>query len=176
MRPYVVLHKPRGKTPLEVVNAWKEEQNLSNDFPVAYAGRLDPMAEGKLLILLSDECKRQKEYTNLDKEYVVEVLFDISTDTGDVLGHPMLQKTRTTIQRKELASALMKEHGTHEREYPVFSSKTVSGKPLFLYALEETLDTITIPTHSETIYKTSALEIASLSSEQLKHASMMHFL
>ena len=44
------------------------------------------MASGKLLILIGDECKNQKKYFGLDKEYEFEVLFGVESDTGDVLG------------------------------------------------------------------------------------------
>ena len=49
-------------------------------------GRLDPLAEGVLLILIGDECKNKEKYLGLDKEYEVAIIFGISTDTGDALG------------------------------------------------------------------------------------------
>ncbi len=53
---------------------------------MAYAGRLDPMASGKLLVLLGEECKVQEKYHGLDKEYEFSLLFGIESDTHDVLG------------------------------------------------------------------------------------------
>lgn len=167
MNPYVLLEKPLGKTPLEVVSAWKSFQGLPLSFPASYAGRLDPMASGKLLVLLGDECRRQKEYTGLDKEYEVEVLLGVGSDTGDVLGVPSLGDKRT-LSTKEIKNALLKELGTHEHAYPVFSSKTVNGKPLFLYSLEGTLGTISVPTHKETLYRIKCLKKTELSNSKLK--------
>lgn len=167
MKPYVLLEKPMGKTPLEVVSAWKTTHNLPLSFPASYAGRLDPMASGKLLILLGEECRRQKDYTSLDKEYEVEVLLGVGSDTGDVLGIPT-PKEAGMLSSKDIAAALKKEVGVHERPYPVFSSKTVNGKPLFLYALEGTLPSITIPTHNETIYGIACRKKTTLSSLALR--------
>lgn len=162
---YAVIHKSVGQTPLEAVALWKEKGGIPRDLPVSYAGRLDPMAHGKLLVLLGDECKKQKLYTGLDKEYEVEVLLDIGTDTGDVLGMPSLFSSHADTGR--IQSALRDELGTHLRTYPIFSSKTVNGKPLFMYALENTLHTIATPEHPETFYRISLRSIETLSSTQL---------
>lgn len=86
MEPYVVLYKKVGQTPLHVLEAYKNEHPELANVPMAYAGRLDPMAEGKLLVLQGDECKVQEKYHSLDKEYEFEVLFGVSSDTADVLG------------------------------------------------------------------------------------------
>jgi tRNA pseudouridine(55) synthase len=159
MRPprYVVLRKDVGSTPLETINAWKKEHPEFADVPASYAGRLDPMASGKLLVLLGTECKKQSHYIGLDKEYEVEVLLGIGSDTGDILGLAAHAEGSVTDDAKRIANAVYAEMGAHERAYPVYSSKTVNGKPLFLYALEGTLDTITIPAHTEHIYKIQML-------------------
>ncbi|MBA3789400.1 hypothetical protein H0X32_03350 [Patescibacteria group bacterium] len=151
--PYVVLHKKRGETPLETLEAWKSQHSALAGIPTSYAGRLDPMAEGKLLVLLGDECKKQDQYTKLDKEYEIEVLLDMKTDTGDVLGIGEYGGKVTFPDRAALRPVLSHELGPRSHRYPIFSSKTVNGKPLFLYALEGTLSEITIPEHIETIYR-----------------------
>jgi tRNA pseudouridine55 synthase len=166
---YVVLEKKRGETPLEAIEAWKAAHAEFQNVPASYAGRLDPMAEGKLLVLLGEECKKQSSYTKLDKEYEIEVLFDVGTDTGDVLGlaAPEPQK-KVSHSHTELRTAIEHELGRHSRRYPVFSSKTVNGKPLFLYALEGTLDTITIPEHIETIYRITKIDSHEISARDLQ--------
>jgi len=150
--PFVVLEKKLGQTPLQAIDAWRFEHPQYKNIPATYAGRLDPMATGKLLILLGEECKRQESYRGLDKEYEIQVLLDYSTDTGDILGVPTYTNTNTFPSKKDIARAVGSEIGTKEVPYPAFSSKTVGGKPLFLYALEGTLDSISIPTHEERIY------------------------
>lgn len=166
---YVVLEKKIGETPLSAVASWKQIHSTYTDVPASYAGRLDPMASGKLLVLLGDECKKQKTYTGLDKEYEVEVLLDVGSDTGDVLGRVSYEKIQTHVDRREVQRALEREKGTHLREYPIFSSKTVDGKPLFLHALSGTLKDISIPTHTETIYSLSVLSVTYISRVKLKN-------
>lgn len=153
MRRFVVLDKNIGETPLTAVRKWKKNNPEYADIPASYAGRLDPMASGKLLVLFGEECKRQSAYTDLDKEYEVEVLLDVGSDTGDVLGYLEYSDKETSATGKMISEAINRERGAHMREYPVFSSKTVEGKPLFLYALEGTLKSIEIPKHIELIYR-----------------------
>ena len=133
MRKRVLLDKRVGETPLQAIERWKEAHPRYAATGASYAGRLDPMASGKLLVLLGDECKRQQEYTKLDKVYDVEVLLDIGSDTGDVLGIVSSNDARTFPTGREVRAAFTEELGTHERPYPIYSSKTVDGKPLFLH-------------------------------------------
>jgi tRNA U55 pseudouridine synthase TruB len=151
MLRYTVLNKSVGQTPLQAIEEWRQQHPAYAAVPASYAGRLDPMASGKLIVLLGDECKRLKEYTGLDKEYEIEVVLVIGTDTGDALGMPTAQAA-PTLSLQQLQRAYIAVTGTHEVPYPSFSSKTVNGIPLFQYALEGRLSEIEIPTHAETIY------------------------
>lgn len=165
---YVVLEKKRGETPLMALTAWKQANPAYEHIPAAYAGRLDPMAQGKLLVLLGEECKKQGKYTQLDKEYEVDVLLDIGSDTGDALGVVSLSRHETRVDPKALAILLKKEQGRHMRTYPAYSSKTVEGKPLFLHALERTLGSITIPEHEERMYRIQNLDAKKISAQELQ--------
>lgn len=144
MRRYAVIEKNVGETPLIAVEAFRKANPALSKYPMTYAGRLDPMASGKLVVLIGDECKRRAKYDHLDKSYVFEVLLGFHTDTGDVLG---LSKPATTISVSDRAAiAAAHSHvGAHTYPYPAFSSKTVKGKPLFTYALENELSSIEIP-------------------------------
>lgn len=152
MEKLAVIEKKIGETPLAALESWKSEHPEYARTVACYAGRLDPMASGKLLVLFGDECKKQKLYTGLDKEYEVEVLLGIGSDTGDVLGMPVFSNDVRAGERS-IADALSKELGAHSRAYPAFSSKTVHGKPLFLHTLEGTLSSINIPMHVEHAYR-----------------------
>ncbi len=164
--PYVVLTKEVGITPLEAIETWKKAHPEYTDVPASYAGRLDPMATGLLLVVLGDECKKAKQYQGLDKEYEVEVLLDIETDTGDILGLPAYSNKETSGDRVSLALSSVK--GTHTVPYPIYSSKTIHGKPLFQYALEGTLSTIEIPTHTETVYQIHLIETSLILKSELQ--------
>lgn len=168
MKRYVVLDKKVGETPLEALTLWKKEHPEYRDVPASYAGRLDPMASGKLLVLLGEECRRQEKYTKLDKEYDIEVLLDFASDTGDVLGIPEYSSKETRVNPEVLRSVLRKEEGAHMRKYPAFSSKTVAGKSLFLYMLEGTIGEIEIPEHVERIHRIRELGVETVGSSELE--------
>lgn len=170
--PFVLLEKKLGQTPLQALEAWKASNPIYKNVPATYAGRLDPMAEGKLLVLLGEECKRQEKYRGLDKEYEIEVLLDLGTDTGDVLGMPESSDTETHTKETELRTIFKQQTGKKTVPYPAFSSKTVGGIPLFQYALEGTLDTISIPTHEETIYRIELLSQDTVLGTALKERIM----
>ena len=153
MQKYVVLDKAVGQTPLECVEIWRSANPKFTNIPLAYAGRLDPMASGKLLILIGDECKVQELYHNLDKEYEFSVLLGVSSDTADVLGRLKLETSVPHISKQELENVSSKLVGQINLPYPHFSSKTVQGKPLHVWTLEGRLDEIEIPTKQSTVYK-----------------------
>ncbi len=151
MRRYAVIDKPIGQTPLQAMEEYRASDASLMRVPLTYAGRLDPMASGKLLVLIGDECKKRELYDGLDKEYVFEILLGFKTDTADVLGMPALGKSADASER-ELHDVARSMVGDHVLPYPAFSSKTVGGKPLFQYALEGTLDSIEIPTADMRVY------------------------
>lgn len=168
MKKQVIINKEVGETPLMALNRWKKVHSAYANVPASYAGRLDPMASGKLLVLLGEECKRQKEYTGLDKEYEIEVLLDAGSDTGDALGIVEYAEKETRVEQGALRKTLRAQRGTHVRAYPQFSSKTVDGKPLFLHVLEGKIKLINIPKHEEHIYRISERGIAQVSSAALQ--------
>ncbi len=168
MRRYVVIEKKIGETPLAALQTWKNQHLKYSTIRMRYAGRLDPMASGKLLLLLGEECKRQNAYTKLDKEYEIEVLLDIGSDTGDALGIPTSTHNQSEMNEKVFSDILKREQGAHARPYPAFSSKTVGGKPLFLHTLEGTLQNIDIPTHIEHLYNIRNQGLSTLSKKELE--------
>jgi len=163
MQKYVVLEKKIGQTPLQCAEMWRAKHPQFVDVSLAYAGRLDPMASGKLLILIAEECKVQEKYHELDKEYEFSILFGVGSDTGDVLGLLIIDKNKNSdgvrVTKSSLRLACSQLVGNIELPYPQFSSKTIQGKPLHIWTLENRLDEITIPTKSSRIYSLSLQKI-----------------
>ena len=136
VKKVIVLNKKEGETPLEALELFRSKNKEYKELPMTYAGRLDPMARGLLLVLAGDETKNKEKYLGLDKEYEFEVLFGFATDTYDILGK-ILSKDNTNIIAKDLEKKikdnLLKFKGKFVQKYPIYSSKTVKGKPLFAY-------------------------------------------
>ena len=136
MKPVLVVYKPVGATPLEMVKKVKQTYPEYAQVKIGYAGRLDPMAEGLLLLLVGEENKNKLAYESLPKTYTIKILFGIETDTGDILG------LVTNSQRIENLEALLTQAskiitalpGTHDQISPHYSARRYQGKPLYYWA------------------------------------------
>lgn len=142
------LYKNRGETPLECIKRFKRDNPEYEGDKMTYAGRLDPLAEGLLLVLTGEECKNKDKYLGLDKEYELSILLGFSTDTYDILGKvkARIDADRTQIYAEKYFSDILQTFvGKFSQKYPAYSSKTIKGKPLFEYAKKENLGDEEIP-------------------------------
>ncbi len=140
IKKVLILNKKEGETPLETLEAFRVKHKAYKDVKMTYAGRLDPMASGVLVVLAGDEVHNKEKYLGLPKEYNFEILFGFATDTYDILGKVTNSGILKNIGIKELEklvkSNLKYFKGRFIQKYPVYSSRTVNGKPLFAYARE----------------------------------------
>lgn len=145
----VVLDKKEGETPLEALSLFRNKHKEYKDVSMTYAGRLDPMASGVLVLLCGEEVKNKEKYLAQDKEYEFEILFGFATDTYDILGKatasPNFHRSDLKSVRQGLAERELKEkineslkffRGKIIQKYPVYSSKTLNGKQLWQYGRE----------------------------------------
>ena len=176
MEDVISYYKPLGFTPLEAIQKLKTEHPELRDEPITYAGRLDPMAEGVLILLKGKAIKDKKQYLAMDKEYVATILLGIETDSQDALGLPTT-RSFLTLQPNPTASPRVSGKDVREETgslvgevnlpLPAFSSPPVKGKPLFQWALEGRLDEIEIPKRTMKIYSAELLEQAEISAQDL---------
>jgi len=178
MDSVLVVYKKRGETPLQCIERLRKEQAEYKDAVLSYAGRLDPMAEGVLLVLVGEENKKREKYLNLEKEYTFDVLFGFSTDTYDILGkltdaplspsgQAISKTTNARVSMKAVLDNVSAMRGKREQKYPPYSSKRVEGKPLFEWAREGKLDEITIPKHKIEIFSSAFISMRTIQTEDL---------
>jgi len=137
----LTLYKNLGETPLECLLRFKEHNSQYAETKMTYLGRLDPMAEG-LLLVLAGNTRDKDQYLALDKTYEFEILWGFKTDTHDILG---LVEEGPSPQKLEIrmASLLKKVSAIKKQEYPLFSSR-MFGKD-FLKARGASVDGIERP-------------------------------
>jgi tRNA pseudouridine55 synthase len=131
MKKVIKAYKNIGETPLQALERVRKDEEISPKTPMTYAGRLDPAAEGVLLLLVGDECKKKEEYLGLDKEYEVEVLFGVETDTQDSLGlikRINIENVQRVPGKKNQEIDFSKYVGKFTQEYPTYSSKMIALK------------------------------------------------
>ncbi len=127
MQKVIITEKNIGETPLECLERMRISHGISSDTPMTYAGRLDPLASGLLIILIGDECKKKDEYTSLDKEYEIRVLLGVETDSYDLLGK-IVNVIPFFDEQKTFKPSLYQ--GSFLQAYPRYSSKVISLKEI----------------------------------------------
>ncbi|MES2213631.1 MAG: hypothetical protein V4473_02220 [Patescibacteria group bacterium] len=104
-----VLYKKLGETPLECIERFRNKNPELQGVSITYAGRLDPMAEGLLIVLSGDAVHEKEKYLGMSKTYFCEVLWGVETDTLDVLG---------LLARENSLSSLFLKHGVARGHSP----------------------------------------------------------
>lgn len=163
----ILVNKPLGKTPFEMVKKVKKLPQYKDEV-IGYAGRLDPMANGLLLLLVGEENKKRKKFERLKKRYEFTMLAGISTDSYDLLGM-ILNSTqvRSNMVPKNLSSILSEYIGMQTQSYPPFSSVRVNGKALFYWARSGQIDEVVIPSKQIEIYSFALDGCLKISSQNL---------
>jgi len=101
---------------------------------MTYLGRLDPMAEGVLLILAGVHTSTDRErYLGLDKAYEAEILLGFSSDTYDTLGLAK-KDALVRIDAEDVNCVLNNFRGRVVLPLPIFSSVPYKSTPLFVSA------------------------------------------
>jgi len=168
MEPVVLLHKPVGMTPLEAVRRLQAQQPELISKKLGYAGRLDPMAEGLLLLLIGEENKKRKSYERLPKTYEFEILCGFETDSYDLLGKVVKTKRVDNSGLKAKLEHIMSSLiGVQMQSYPPYSAVRVRGHSIFWWAKHNRLSEIHIPSKQIEIYECHLREERTIHSHQL---------
>lgn len=130
-----LLSKQVGETPLEALDRLRGVKPKLREAKLTYAGRLDPLASGLLLVLSGEDCKQKDNYLGLSKTYQVEILFGVATDSHDVLGKitktKLISSTEFAYVQKKLNDIFIKLVGKKYQEYPKYSTPKIAGKKQF---------------------------------------------
>ena len=165
IKPMYTTGKEIGETPLDCLKRVREREGISMEIPMTYAGRLDPMAEGLMIILAGEECKEKDRYLGLSKVYEFEVLVGFETDTYDLLG--LVKSTGNEIVSSDRFTEVLNTFlGEYDQSYPAYSSKPVDGKPLFQHAREG--NKIEVPTHAVKIESLTTINMRNITIGELE--------
>lgn len=160
-------NKYYSETLAVMLERFRDEQPSYRDSKITYAGRLDPMAEGLVLLLTDEDVHKKNIFLGYDKVYEVEFFTGVTTDTYDVLGKVLFDKGGE-IGEKDLKDSIESLKYIRQQEYPPYSSKTVEGKPLWLWQREGNIGQISIPKRLVTIHDIQYLGFEEYSADVLK--------
>ncbi len=122
--------KKIGETMDEMISRFRQEYSIGDKTKIAYAGRLDPLAFGKIIILTDKDIYDKEKYCGKDKTYTCWIVHGFQTDTYDIMGKITGENIWETVYNDV-------EEFEYEQEYPMYSSINViqdgMRKPLWYY-------------------------------------------
>ncbi|MFA6270375.1 MAG: hypothetical protein WC657_04165 [Candidatus Paceibacterota bacterium] len=124
------LYKQRGETPLECIRRFAKKTPELKGQKMTYLGRLDPLAEGVLLMASGEDTSqaRREEFFGLDKAYDFVAIFGFATDSYDILGKIVRVEKLSELLENDVRRATMIFEGEREQEYPFYSSKMIAKR------------------------------------------------
>lgn len=167
MKQILTIYKPLGLTPLQLLDRLRVDRPEFKYEKLSYAGRLDPMAEGVMLILVGEANQEREKYLSLDKIYEFEFILGISTHSYDLLGIVDQISSSLDLNDEGLNNVLNQFTGTQTLPYPVYSSRTVQGKPLWWWDRQDKLSEIELPINEFEVYALDLLQISTITSRVL---------
>ena len=124
---WLLIDKPEGIESFGVIRKLKFLYSFNK---IGFAGTLDPLASGLLLIGINKATKKIPNIHQYQKSYEVEIRFGASTNTLDSEGrflkmNPIGHKTIDRINH------LKKYIGTYQQKIPDFSAHKLNGKNFY---------------------------------------------
>ncbi|HEY4511220.1 MAG TPA: tRNA pseudouridine(55) synthase TruB [Candidatus Paceibacterota bacterium] len=131
----LLIDKPKGITSFDCIRILRKKLGIRK---MGHAGTLDPLATGLMIIALNEGTKKLNEFLKLPKRYVAEILFGITTDTGDVTGKvldkfPINLKDNNQILEfsNRIQETLTTMTGKIELPVPAYSAIKQGGEALY---------------------------------------------
>ena len=105
-------------------------RGIAGQRKVGHTGTLDPQAEGVLPVCLGNATKLCDMLTDKTKEYVADFMLGKKTDTLDIWGTVIEERT-PVVSEEALREAILSFAGGYEQLPPMYSAKKVDGKRLY---------------------------------------------
>ena len=125
---FLNLNKPSGISSNKVLNILKPHLNGSK---IGFIGTLDPLASGVLPICIGFATRISEFISDEVKEYELEGVFGISTNTFDSEGKIVSKSNFEHVQKNDLNSLLNQFKFKYIQEAPIFSALKVNGKKMY---------------------------------------------
>jgi len=126
----LLLDKPAGVTSNAALQI---ARRLFSAAKAGHTGTLDPMATGLLPLCFGEATKFSADLLEADKTYEADVLFGITTDTGDAEGE-VLECVAPVFDLGGLEEVLARFRGRITQIPPMYSALKRDGQPLYRLA------------------------------------------
>lgn len=122
------IYKEKGYTSHDVV---AKLRGITKQKKIGHTGTLDPDAEGVLPVCLGRATKVCDLLSDKDKVYEAELLLGISTDTQDISGKILEQKSADLLTEEQVLECILSFIGEYQQLPPMYSALKVNGKKLY---------------------------------------------
>lgn len=130
-----------------IINVYKEKGFTSHDVvaklrgivgqkKIGHTGTLDPDATGVLPVCLGKATKLCDLLTDKDKTYEAVMLLGMTTDTQDVTGRILEERSTETLTADKVREVIESFVGDYDQIPPMYSALKVNGKKLYELARE----------------------------------------
>lgn len=127
------IYKERGYTSHDVV---AKLRGIVGQRKIGHTGTLDPDAVGVLPVCFGKATKLCDLLTDKSKAYEAVLLLGIETDTQDISGTVLAEKSWEAVTESEAAKCIGEFVGEHAQIPPMYSALKVNGKKLYELARE----------------------------------------
>lgn len=126
------IRKEKGFTSFDVVAKLRGILHMKK---IGHTGTLDPEAEGVLPVVLGKATKLVDLLTDKQKTYEALMHLGLETDTQDMTGTVLCEKT-VEVSEKEVEAVIREFVGEYQQIPPMYSALKVDGKKLYELARE----------------------------------------
>ncbi|PWB38840.1 MAG: tRNA pseudouridine(55) synthase TruB [Parcubacteria group bacterium] len=121
---FYLIDKPRDIHSFKAVSILRHILQIKK---VGFAGTLDPLASGLLILATGRATKLLDCFHYLPKDYQADVLFGQTSETYDLEGAVTINEKAQPFSRVELEKKLKKFIGIQEQTVPIYSAKKIAG-------------------------------------------------
>ena len=127
------VYKEKGYTSFDVV---AKLRGIFKQKKIGHTGTLDPDATGVLPVCLGKATKLCDLLTDKNKTYEAVLLLGKTTDTQDITGEVLEEKSTEALTEEKVREAIEGFIGDYEQIPPMYSALKVNGKKLYELARE----------------------------------------
>lgn len=132
MLGFLLVDKPKGINSFRVVSALRKVCKIRR---MGYAGTLDPLANGLMIVAIGEATKLLSLLEKKDKVYEVMIFLGATSATYDAEGPFELVENAQKVERS-LIETLLKDHFSGEKlqKPPAYSAVQIDGKRAYALA------------------------------------------
>lgn len=127
MTGILIVDKPAGWTSQDVA---AKLRGVFHERRVGHGGTLDPMATGVLPLFFGRATRAVPFFEAAEKEYIAEIRFGIRTDTQDITGN-VLEERSAAVTEEAFRAALASMLGPQLQTPPMYSAVKIGGRKLY---------------------------------------------